>query len=78
MGDEVTITIQDGKSYERGDGQVACIRGPTKDHPTQYAWSLQGDWYEYATGRFVYYGGNGDHYTVEDSHRNLVKEAPDG
>ena len=75
------MQIENGKSYLRGDGSQADIVGPTKAHP-EYAYSRQGDWYEYATGRFVFtasgtWGGRkaGERFT-QDGWRNIVSVAP--
>lgn len=75
------MRIEAGKTYVRKDGEYVNIEGPSKNHP-EYAWSRQGDWYEFATGRFVHiasgYHGRpaGQFFTTDRNHRNIVKEAP--
>lgn len=68
------ITLEHGKSYRTADGDVAHIMGPTREH-AEWSWSLAGNWYENATGRFLHYAPeSGTHYTHEQHRRNLIEE----
>lgn len=47
------MKLEDGKTYHTGTGRRVTIGGTAKDHP-EYAWSIQGDWYERSTGKLVH------------------------
>ena len=71
------IILKDGKKYRRRDGQVEEIGGTTRAHP-EWAWSIQGNWYERATGRAVAYSkvdGEWKHYVDSAGPRDVVEEA---
>lgn len=44
-------------TYQRNDGTPATIMGRVRCYSADapYLWSLQGDWYDEQTGRFVSY-----------------------
>jgi hypothetical protein len=70
------ITLEHGKTYVTVEGGTAIIMGPTRDNP-EWSWSLAGNWYENATGRFLHYNPKtGLHFTLDESYHNLVAEAP--
>jgi hypothetical protein len=72
------VKLEHGKSYRNDDGDVARIMGPTRDNP-EWSWSLAGNWYENATGRFLHYNPKtGLHYTLDESYHNLVEEVTEG
>lgn len=59
------MLLEDGKTYHSGTGRRATIGGTTKHHP-EYVWSIQGDWYERATGRFVHSCKRRGHFVSEE------------
>lgn len=67
------MKIEIGKSYATEEGQVAHIMGTTKERD-EWFWSLQGNWYEASTGKFIYCQRDGTRITHEGNHRNLVGE----
>lgn len=48
------MKIEDGKKYRTGRGAVITIGGTTRYYK-DWCWSIQGDWYERATGRRIGY-----------------------
>lgn len=46
------MTLEDGKTYLRGDGSKETVGGTTKDHP-EFVWTIQGNWYSRETGQYV-------------------------
>ncbi len=51
------IMLIPGLTYTRNDGIPATIMGRIRDYSMDapYLWSLQGNWYDEKTGRFVSY-----------------------
>lgn len=50
----MTFPLQDGATYVNGSNERATIGGTCKDFPG-WCWSIQGDWYERATGYRITY-----------------------
>jgi hypothetical protein len=77
----MAIELEVGKVYMRGDDRAEEIGGVTRDYPG-WVWSIGGNWYEKATGRFVSYSSGhwgrpmGHFLMPEDSQLNLVRELP--
>ena len=46
------MQLIDGKTYARADGREETIGGTCKDHP-EWVWSIQGNWFERATGKHI-------------------------
>lgn len=78
----MTIELEIGKTYESRDGRIATIGGVTHEHP-EWVWSVQGNWYERTTGRYIGYATepawpatprSGQHVVSEPDHpNNLVR-----
>jgi hypothetical protein len=81
------MEIKDGKEYRTGKGAVLTIGGTTREHK-DWCWSIQGNWYERATGRAIGYRPTGEtrmeggervrtweHYVREPSGDDIVGEA---
>lgn len=63
--------LQDKTEYKNGRGDNVTIIGPTKDYP-EYVYSLQGNWYERSTGRFLFYDyKKNTYYTHETTGLNI-------
>ena len=72
----VGIRLEDGKTYKRVDGSKHTVGGATKDHP-EFVYTIQGDWYERSTGRYITYRRTtGEYAPISSEHwRNLIEVA---
>lgn len=76
------MILVDGRAYKDGRGGEAWIGGACRDHPA-WVWSVQGNWYERATGRAIGYRrveGTKDvweNYVREPSPHDLVRDVGD-
>lgn len=48
------MKLEDGKTYARPDGTREAIGGTCKDYAA-WCWSIGGNWYERATGKYISY-----------------------
>jgi hypothetical protein len=48
------MTIKARTRYRTGRGIIEAIHSPCREHP-EYMWSLGGNWYDKADGRFIRY-----------------------
>ncbi len=78
---QLTLPLVDGKDYRDGRGHLVTVGGRTKEY-AEWAWSIQGDWYEQATGRAITYGhkpGGGpdeyEHTVAQPGARDLKSDA---
>lgn len=80
------MILEDGKQYRTGRGAVLIIGGTTR-HYKDWCWSIQGNWYERATGRAIGYRKTNEtrmegrelvhvweHYVREPSGDDIVRE----
>lgn len=67
--------LEIGKTYRRNDGGFVTIGGLTKAHK-DYVWSIQGDWYDQKTGRFVSSGQSGYILLRLDGPRSISDHKP--
>lgn len=57
--------LKDGKTYKNLDGsRTETIQGRTKMHP-EFVYSVSGNWYERATGKFVYSNRHRSHFLLD-------------
>lgn len=75
------MELKQNTTYVNRHGHLRHIVGPTKVNPAWY-WSLQGLWYEQATGNHVSYRKilvdnkeSGEHYVLPESAQSLEREA---
>lgn len=78
------MELKDGKTYRSERGSVETVGGTTKHYPA-WVWTIQGNWYERATGRAIGYhqtaprspenpDGIWDHFIQDPSGRDLTAE----
>lgn len=77
------MKLEDGKTYARVDGQLETVGGTCKDYP-DWVWTIQGNWFERATGRAIRYSvkgrdekGREQYESVVSDYHGLVREAPE-
>lgn len=69
------IKLENGKTYLRSDGTRHTVGGATRDYP-DVVFTIQGDWYQRATGRYVTYSPmSGEYKPMQPTWRDLVLEA---
>ncbi len=74
MSSRTWLPLEDKREYRDGWGNLRTVMGDTADG--RWVWTLQGDWYERSTGRFVHTSRfNGERETYAVNNRNLVGEA---
>lgn len=68
------LPLVDKRQYRDGWGNLRTPMGDTADG--RWVWTLQGDWYERSTGRYVHTNrGDGKCETFAVNNRNLIEEA---
>lgn len=61
--------------YKTRNGRTVQVKGITKENPA-WAWTVQGDWYEMATGKYVTYSyARAEHLvTTYPHHLDIIAE----
>lgn len=71
------LQLEDRKTYVRADGTwFETVGGATRSYP-EYVWTIAGNWYERASGKFVHAHLDGSFSVRAEPHYlDLVKEVP--